>query len=74
MPLRAAHRSDQFQPRSHSPLCIVLVSLGVAKVDQHTVAHGTSPTKPPKRCTVSGDALVIGRNDLAEVFRVHARR
>ena len=31
-------------------------------------------TKPPKRPTVSATHLLIGRNDLAQVFRVHARR
>ena len=31
-------------------------------------------TKPPNRWTVSRGALLISRNDLAQVLRIHARR
>ena len=31
-------------------------------------------TKPPKRLHGLGDAFLIGRNDLAQVLRVHAGR
>jgi hypothetical protein len=33
------NRGDQLQPGPHGSLCVVLVGLGVAKVDQDAIAH-----------------------------------
>jgi hypothetical protein len=71
--LQATHSSDQLQPCAHCPLGVVLVCMGVAEVDQHTVAHKfrdeTAETTHGLR-----DAFLVGRNDLSQVFGVHARR
>ena len=39
---------DQGKPRPHSALGVVLVSLGIAEIDQDAVAHvlGDEPAKP----------------------------
>ena len=71
--LQATYRSDQLQPRAHGPLCVVLVGLRIAEVDQHAVAH-VLRYEATEALHGLGDALLIGRNDLAQVFRVHARR
>ena len=70
---RLLYRSDQFQPRSHGPLCVVLVRLGITEVDENAVTHVLGD-KAAEATHGLGDALLIGRNDLAEVFRVHAGR
>ena len=71
--LQATYRSDQLQPCAHGPLCVVLVGLRVAEVDEDAVAH-VLRDEAAEALHGLGDALLIGRNDLAEVFRVHARR
>ena len=71
--LSAADRSDQLQPCAHSTLCVVLVGLRVAEVDQDPVAH-VLRDEPAEALHGFSDALLVGRNDLAEVFRVHASR
>ena len=70
---RVAYRSHQLQPCAHGPLCVVLVRLGVAEVDQDPVAH-VLRYEAAEALHGLRDALLIGRNDLAQVFRVHARR
>ena len=71
--LQSTYRSDQLQPCAHGPLCVVLVGLRVAEVDQHPVAH-VLRYEAAEALHGLGNALLIGRNDLAEVFRVHAGR
>ena len=71
--LQSTYRRDQLQPCAHGPLCVVLVSLRVAEVDQDAVAH-VLRDEATEALHGLGDALLVGRNDLAEVFRVHARR
>ena len=71
--LQPAYRGDQLQPRAHRSLGVVLVGLRIAEVDQHAVAH-VLRDEPAEALHGLGDALLIGRNDLAEVFRVHAGR
>ena len=39
MGLEPAHRSDQCEPCAHGSLCVVLVSLRIAEVDENAVAH-----------------------------------
>ena len=69
---RSLYCNNQLKPRSH-PLCIVLVGLGVTQIDQHPVPHVLRYEATEALHGLS-DALLVGRNDLAEVFRVHARR
>ena len=45
----------------------------VAEVDQNAVAH-VLRNKATEALHGLGDALLIGRNHFAEVFRVHAGR
>ena len=68
---RAAHRRDQLQPRAHRPLGVVLMGLRIAEVDQDAVAH-VLRHEPAEALHGLGDAFLIGRNDLAQVLRVHA--
>jgi hypothetical protein len=55
------------------PLCVVFVCLGIPEIHEHPIAH-VLRYEPAKAANGLGDALLIGRKDLAEVFRVHARR
>ena len=71
--LQSTYSSDQLQPCAHGPLCVVLVGLRIAEVDQDPVAH-VLRDEAAEALHGLCDALLIGRNDLAEVFRVHARR
>jgi hypothetical protein len=45
----------------------------VAEIDQHPITH-VFRYEPTEALHSVGDALLVGRNDLAKVFRVHARR
>ncbi len=71
MGLQIAYSSDQLQPSAHGSLCVVLVGLGIPEVDQDAVAH-VLRYEAAEALHSLRDALLIGRNDLAEVFRVHA--
>jgi hypothetical protein len=73
MGIQSTHGGHQLQSCAHCPLGVVLVRMGVAKVDQHPVAHELRDETAEATHGLR-DALLIGRNDLAEVFRVHARR
>ena len=67
--LQRADRCDQLQPRAHGALCVVLVCLGITKVDQHPVAH-VLRYEATKATNGLRNALLVGRNDLAQIFRV----
>ena len=69
--LEPGHRRDQLQPRPHRPLRVVLMGLRIAKIHQHAVAHVLGH-EPAEATHGLGDAFLIGRNDLAQVLRVHA--
>ena len=71
--LQPADRLDQLQPRPYRPLGVILMGLRIAEVHQHAVAH-VLRYEPAEALHSLGDALLIGRNDLAQVLRVHARR
>ena len=73
MGLQSTYSSDQLQPCAHCPLRVVLVRMGIPEVDQHPVAH-VLRDEAAEATHGLRDALLIGRNNLAEVFRVHARR
>ena len=70
---RRTYRRDQLQPRAHRSLGVVLMRLGIPEVDEDAVAH-VLRHEPAEALHGLRDALLIGRNDLAEVFRVHAGR
>ena len=70
---RAAYSGDQLQPCAHGSLCVVLVGLGIPEVDQDPIAH-VLRYEATEALHGLCDALLIGRNNLAEVFGVHARR
>ena len=70
---RATHSRNQLQPCADGPLGVVLVSVRIPEVDQNPVAH-VLRYEAAEALHGLGDALLIGRNDLAEVFRVHAGR
>ena len=55
----------QLQPCPHSPLCVVLMGLGVTEIHQDTVAH-VLRNEPAEALHGLRNALLIGRNDLAE--------
>jgi hypothetical protein len=67
------YRGDQLQPRAHRPLGVVLVGLRIAKIHEHPVAH-VLRYEAAEALHGLRDALLIGGNDLAEVFRVQAGR
>ena len=69
--LEPLHGVRQLQTCADGALCVVFVGLGVAKVDQHPVAH-VLRYEAAEATHRLRNALLIGRNDLAEVFRVHA--
>ena len=69
--LESTYSSNQFQPCAHGSLCVVLVGLRIAEVNQDTITH-VLRDKAAEALHGLGDALPISRNDLAEVFRVHA--
>ena len=70
---RSLTAADQLQPRSHGSLCVVLMGLRIAEVDQDPIAH-VLRYEAAEALHGLRDALLIGGNDFAEVFRVHARR
>src|SRR5271154_1255948 len=49
------------------------MSLRIAEVDQDTIAH-VLRDEPAEAANRLRDAFLIGRNDLAQVLRVHAGR
>src|SRR5262249_20805651 len=71
--LQSTSSSDQLQPCSNSPFRIVLMRLRITKVDQDPIAH-VFRYEATEALHSLRDALLVGRNDLAEVFRVHASR
>ena len=73
MGLQSTHSHHQLQPCAHGPFSIVLVGLGVDEIDQDPIAH-VLRYEAPKTLHGLSDALLVGRNDLAKVFRVHACR
>jgi hypothetical protein len=73
MCLHAAYGSYKFKPSPHGSLGIVLVGLGIPEIDQNAIAHVLRHEAAEALHGV-GDALLVGRNDLAEILGVHASR
>jgi hypothetical protein len=57
--LQLADSRHQLRPRSHRSLCVVLVGLGIAEVDQDPIAH-VLRNKAAQALNGFGDALLIG--------------
>ena len=70
--LERTDRCNQLQSGPYRPLGVVLVGLRVAEIHQHAIAH-VLRHEPAEAAHGLGDAFLIGRNDLAQVLRVHAR-
>jgi hypothetical protein len=62
---------DQLQPRPDRSLGVVLMGLRIAKVHEHAVVH-VLRHESAEALHGFGDALLIGRDDLAQVLGVHA--
>jgi hypothetical protein len=71
--LQATHGSDQLQGCAHSAFCVVLVSLGVSKVNQNPVAH-VLRYEATEALHGLGNTLLVAADNLAKVLRVHAGR
>ena len=69
--LEPRHRRDQLQSGPHRPLGVILMGLRIAEIDEHAVAH-VFRDETAEAAHGLGDAFLIGRNDLAQVLRVHA--
>ena len=65
------HRRDQLKPSPYRPLGVVLMGLRITKIHEDAVAH-ISGDEPAELAHGLGDTFLIGRNDLAQVLRVHA--
>ena len=67
------HRVDQREPGLHGALSVMLVCLGVAEIDQHTVAHilGNEPAILLDQCCA---AAVIGADDGPQVLGIEPCR
>jgi hypothetical protein len=63
--------TNQLQPGPHRALGVVLVGLRIAKINECPVAH-VFRHKPAEALYGLGDTLLIGRDDLAQILRVHA--
>jgi hypothetical protein len=62
-----------FAVKPRGPLGIILMGLGVAKIDKHAIAQ-ILRDEPAEAAHDVRDAFLVGRDNLAQVFRVHARR
>jgi len=69
--LQPGHRCDQLKPRPYCPLGIVLMSLRIAEIHKHAVAH-IFCHEPVEAAHGFGDAFLISRNDFSQIFGVHA--
>ncbi len=69
----ARHRPHQVQAGAHRPFGVVLVRGRIAEIGQHAVAHvlGHIAPEPTDR---GGGALMVGRDQVAEVFGVQLCR
>src|SRR6516165_4382252 len=67
------YRCDQLQSGAHRSLGIILVGLGIAKINKHAVAKILRHESAEAAHGLSY-AFLIGRDDLAQILGVHARR
>ena len=69
--LETSDRRDQLKRSLYRSLGIVLMRVRIAKVHKDTVPH-ISCDEAAKAAHGAGHAFLIGRNDLAQVLRIHA--
>ena len=69
--LERGYCRDQFQPGAHRPLGVILMGLGVTEINKRPVAQ-ILRQKAAEAAHRIGDALLIGRDDLAQILRVHS--
>jgi hypothetical protein len=60
------------KPGTHCPLGVILMGLGVAKVDKYAIAQ-ILPHEAAETAHGFSDAFRIGRDEFSQVFRIHAR-
>jgi hypothetical protein len=65
--LQIPNGGDQLQPRTHSPLSVILMGLWVTEVHEDPIAHDFA-TKPPKRC-----ATMAGRSETSILLGIRPR-
>jgi hypothetical protein len=70
---KRGHRCDQLEACLYGSLCVVLMGAGITKIREDTITH-ISRHEPVETVHGVGNAFLIGRNDLAQVLGVHARR
>ena len=70
---QTADSVDDGEPGADRPLGVVLVSFGIAEVDQYSIAHvlGDKPGEARDRI---GDAAVIGADNLSQILGIEALR
>ena len=73
MGLQITDCSDQLQPCAHSPLCVILMGLRIAKVDEDAVAK-IFGYEAAEATYGLRDGLLVAADNFAEVFGVDARR
>jgi hypothetical protein len=66
-----ADRVDDREPGAHRALGIVLMRLGIAEIDQDSVAHILGD-KTAKTADGVGNAAMIGADDLTQILRIEA--
>ena len=69
--LEPSHRRNQLKPSPYRSLGVVLMGVRIAKVHKDAIPQ-ISGDEPAEVAHGLGDALLIGRNDLSQVLRVHA--
>jgi hypothetical protein len=71
MRLEASNYRNQLEPGPYGSFGVVLMGMRITKVHEDTIPH-VSGNEPTEVVHGLGDAFLIGRNDLAQVLRVHA--
>jgi len=66
-------RVDDREPGAGRALGIVLMRLGIAKIDQHAVAH-IFGDKTAKAADGVGHTAMVGADNLAQILGIEARR
>ena len=67
-----ADRVDHRQRGADRPLGVILVRLGIAKIDQYAVAHILGD-KTAKAANGVVDTAMVGADDLAQILGIEAR-
>ena len=71
MGFELSYGHDHFEPRPDSLFRVIFVCLGIAEIDNHPIARVRRHEAAEALYSLR-NAVVVGRNDFAEVFRIHA--